>query len=302
VPHAQRPLLALFLRLCSTLVFSVMFALIKRGAERGISVPEIIFWRQALTAPAIAAWLWWGGGLHRLGTQRIAAHGLRALVGSTNMAMTFTATTLLPLAVTISLGFTTPLFAVLLSAFWFRHHVGIWRWLSVLLGFAGVLVIAQPSGDDVNLLGAGLALAGGCVVAVINYQIRDLGRTEESIRTVFWFGLFGAGAALPFLPFYATSHGLADWTILFALGVCGLAGQMLLTASLRHGAVVSVLVVDYVSLLWAALFGCLFWNQFPSASIWLGAPLIIVAGLIIVWRERVLHRAAATVAAPNAVE
>ena len=300
--HSQRPLFALFLRLCSTLVFAAMFALIKLGGERGIAVPEIMFWRQALTPLALVGWLWWGGGLQRLRTQRIAAHGMRALVGSTNMAMTFTATTLLPLAVTITLGFTTPLFAVLLSAFWFRQHVGPWRWLSVLLGFAGVLAIAQPGGGHVNLLGAGLALAGGCVVAVINYQIRDLGRTEEPICTVFWFGLFGTAVTLPFLPFFATAHALADWSILAGLGLTGLVGQMLLTASLRHGAVVSVLVVDYVSLLWATLLGWALWNQFPPAATWLGAPLIVGAGLIIVWRERVLHRAAAALAAPNAVE
>jgi drug/metabolite transporter (DMT)-like permease len=302
VHHPPRPLFALFLRLCSTLVFSAMFVLIKLGAQRGISVPEIIFWRQALTPPAIALWLWHSGGLSRLRTERIVAHGLRAMVGSTNMAMTFTATTLLPLAVTITLGFTTPLFAVLLSALWFREHVGPWRWLSVLLGFAGVVIIAQPGGGHVNLLGAGLALAGGCVVAVINYQIRDLGRTEESIRTVFWFGLFGTVFTLPFLPWFASAHDLTGWLILLALGLTGLIGQMLLTASLRHGAVVSVLVVDYVSLLWAALFGWWLWNQFPPAVTWLGAPLIIGAGLIIVWRERVLHRAAAALAAPNAVE
>jgi drug/metabolite transporter (DMT)-like permease len=302
VHQSQRPLFALFLRLCSTLVFAAMFALIKLGGERGIAVPEIMFWRQALTPLAIGGWLWWGGGLQRLRTARMGAHGLRALVGSTNMAMTFTATTLLPLAVTITLGFTTPLFAVLLSAFWFRQHVGPWRWLSVLLGFAGVLAIAQPGGGHVNLLGAGLALAGGCVVAVINYQIRDLGRTEEPIRTVFWFGLFGTAVTLPFLPWFATAHPLADWSILAGLGLTGLVGQMLLTASLRHGAVVSVLVVDYVSLLWATLLGWALWNQFPHAATWLGAPLIVGAGLIIVWRERVLHRAAAALAAPNAVE
>jgi drug/metabolite transporter (DMT)-like permease len=302
VQHPQRPLFALFLRLCSTLVFAAMFALIKLGGERGIAVPEIMFWRQAMTPLAIGGWLWWGGGLQRLRTARIGTHGMRALVGSTNMAMTFTATLLLPLAVTITLGFTTPLFAVLLSAFWFRQHVGPWRWLSVLLGFAGVLVIAQPGGESVNLIGAGLALAGGCVVAVINYQIRDLGRSEESIRTVFWFGLFGTLVTLPFLPRFATAHALADWGILLGLGLTGLVGQMLLTASLRHGAVVSVLVVDYVSLLWATLLGWVLWSQLPPAATWLGAPLIVVAGLIIVWRERVLHRATAALAAPNAVE
>ncbi len=288
--RARTHQIALLLRLGSTLVFAIMFMLIKYGSERGLSVAEIVFWRQVPTAPIILLWLWYHGELHRLRTERIKAHSLRSMVGLSNMTMTFTAATLLPLPVTTTLGFTTPLFAVLLSVFVFRERIGKWRWSSVLLGFAGVLIVAQPGGAAINPLGAGLALAGGCIVAVINYQIRDLGKTEEAIRTVFYFGLFGTLLTLPAMLLTTTAHDARDWAILIGLGICGLFGQLLLTASLRQGTVVNVLVVDYATLLWTALLGWLVWNHTPGYSLWLGAPLIVLAGLIVVWREQRLHR------------
>jgi drug/metabolite transporter (DMT)-like permease len=292
----QRPIFALLIRLASTVVFAVMFALIKYGSDRGIAVSEIMFWRQAITVPLIVFWLAATKGLHRLRTQRIGSHALRAVVGTSNMAMTFTGTTLLPLAVSTTLGFTTPLFAVILSYFYLHEHVGKWRWLSVVLGFIGVLIIAQPGNEAVNWLGTSLMLTSGLVVAIINYQLRDLGRTEESICTVFYFGLFGMLLTLPGELYTMKSHNAEEWAILLGLGITGALGQMLLASSLRHGAVVSVLVVDYVTLIWAILIGWLVWNDLPNAATWLGAPLIVSAGVVIAWREHRLRKSAASAA------
>ncbi len=287
----QRPLFALLLRLISTVIFAVMFMLIKYGAEQGLSVPEIMFWRQAMTAPAILLYLTATSGLHRLKTERLGSHAARGAVGMTNMSITFTATTLLPLAESTTLGFTTPIFAVILSALYFRQHVGKWRWTAVLLGFVGVVIIAQPGGHEVNWLGTALALTGGLIVAVINYQLRDLGRTEEPIRTVFYFGLFGVTVMSPALLFSDWGHSPLQWAIMIGLGFTGLFGQMLLAASLRHGAVVSVLVMDYATLIWAVGLGWLVWADLPTRAMWLGAPAIIGAGIIIAVREHRLHKA-----------
>jgi drug/metabolite transporter (DMT)-like permease len=288
----QRPIFALLMRLGSTLIFAVMFALIKYGSERGLPVTEIMFWRQALTVPLILLWLTATGGLGRLRTQRIGSHALRALVGTTNMAITFTATTLLPLAVSTTLGFTTPLFAVMLSYFYLKEHVGKWRWLAVLLGFIGVLIICQPGNQAINWLGTSLMLLGGFITAIINYQLRDLGRTEEAIRTVFYFGLFGMLLTLPGEVLDQQPHDAESWAILLGLGITGALGQILLVTSLRHGAVVSVLVVDYATLIWATLLGWLVWDHLPNAATWFGAPLIVAAGVVIAFREHHLRKQA----------
>lgn len=167
--QAQRPLLAIGLRLSSALAFSIMFLLVKLAVQRGIKVPEVLFWRQALSPLVLFGWLAAQGQLHRLRTQRIAAHGLRAGVGMTNLALIFTATSLLPLAEVTALGFATPLFAVIIAAAVLREQIGRWRWGAVLLGLIGVLVITQPGGNPINPLGATLALCGALLVAVINF-------------------------------------------------------------------------------------------------------------------------------------
>jgi len=268
-----------------------MFMLVKYSGNRGIALPELIFWRQFVPVVVLLAYLAANSGLQRLHTQRLASHGRRSMTGMVGMVTNFTSAMLLPLAVSTTLGFTAPLFAVLLAATVMKEHVGLWRWSAVVLGFAGVVVIAQPGTGPISALGALSALIAAFVVAAVSYQIRDLGRTEEPIRVVFYFSAFGALISAPFLPFYTCTHSPFDWALLIATGLSGLMGQLLLTASLRFGVVSSVLVMDYTSLIWATLYGWLIWDHVPAWTTWLGAPLIVAAGLVVLWRERRLaHR------------
>lgn len=291
MPHTERPLYALILRLAGMALIATMFMLVKLAGESGVALPEIMFWRQATTIPLLLAWLGARGELGTLRTRRLGTHGRRAALGTAGMVCNFGAAVLLPLAEATTLGFTTPLFAVLIGALVMGDKVGVWRWAAVLLGFAGVLVIAQPGHAFVSPLGTAAGLGAGLMVALISYQIRDLSRTEAPAATVFYFALFGALIIAPLLPFTMTAHSGRQWAILIALGLAGTLGQLLITAALRHGAVVSVVVMDYTSLIWALLFGWAIWGRLPASATWLGAPLIIGAGLIVLWRERRLAMA-----------
>lgn len=267
--------------------------LVKHAGESGVALPEIMFWRQAVTIPVLFGWMVMTGSLHRLRTKRLGSHGKRAAIGMTNMVFNFGATILLPLAEATVLGFTTPLFAVVLAALVMREHIGPYRWLAVALGFLGVLVIAQPGGAPISTLGTTLGLLAAFFIAVINYQIRDLGRTEDPISIAFYFAAFGAPLAALALPFFATPHTGEQWLVLIGIGLAGTLAQVLLAASLRFGAVASVIVMDYTSLIWATCYGWLIWDRLPTVSTWLGAPLIVAAGLVIAWREHRLGRDAA---------
>lgn len=291
MPNDDRPLLALALRLAGIALIATLYMLVKVAGETGIALPEIMFWRQALSLPIILAWLAATGTLHKLKTRRLPIHAQRSAIGMFGMLCNFGAALLLPLAEATTLGFTTPLFAVILSALVMRETVGPWRWAAVILGFAGVLVIAQPGHDYVAPLGAAAGLGAGLMVAIVAFQIRDLGRTEAAVAIVFYFALFGALMTAPFLPFFMTAHSLEQWLILAAMGTVGTLGQLLITAALRYGAVASVIVMDYTSLIWALLFGWMLWDQLPTLATWLGAPLIVGAGLIVMWRERRLAKA-----------
>lgn len=295
----QRPLYALGLRLLATLFLSSLVMVVKVTAQSGVAFPEILFWRQLPTVLLIFGWLALRGEVHRLKTKRLPVHARRAVMGMTGMFFTFGAPLLLPLAESTTFGFTTPIFAVILSVLLLKEAVGPVRWLAVALGFAGVLVIAQPGSAHIPPLGAAVGLGAGFMVALISIQVRDLGRTDESLSIVFWFAALSSPLLALALPFVMTSHTPWQWFLLLGGGVLGCIGQILLTAALRYGQVATVVVMDYSALAWATLYGWLIWDELPPASTWLGAPLIIAAGAVIAWREHLHHKRLSPAAASS---
>jgi len=292
---------ALALRLLAALVLSTLVMVVKFTAQSGVGFPEILFWRQVPTVILIGSWLAARGSLDRLRTRRLGAHFRRAMLGMTGMFFTFGAPILLPLAESTTLGFTAPIFAVIFSALLLKEKIGPVRWLAVALGFAGVMIIAQPGQGVFPPFGTAVGLGAGLMVAIISIQVRDLARTDEPLSIVFWFAALSAPVLALGLPVFMTPHSIWQWFLLLSGGVLGCFGQLLLTASLRYGQVASVTVMDYSSLLWVTIYGWLLWGDMPTAATWLGAPAIIGAGAVIAWREH-HHRARQVPAAPNRSE
>lgn len=290
MPQHQRPFLALGLRLAATLALATLYMTVKLLHQGGVALPEIMFWRQALSLPLLGGWLAVRGRLFSLYTRRLKTHALRTITGTIGMVCLFGAQVLLPLPVATILGFTTPLFAVLLTAIVYKSPPGRLRWMAVALGFAGVLIITAP-GDGASLAGGisplGLAagLCSGFLVAVISLQIRDLTSTEAPISVVFYFALFGTLLTLIPMLLYRTPHATDVWAGIIAMGVVGTLAQILMTAALRFGSAASVLVMDYATLIWTTIYGWTIFDQLPPAHTWAGAPLIVAAGMMIALRE-----------------
>ncbi|MFC3100891.1 DMT family transporter [Altererythrobacter lauratis] len=293
----DRPLLALAIRLGGVMGLSIMAALIKLASTRGIHLAEIIFWRQFITVPILLVWAWFAGQgvgrerLRLLATKRPRDHAMRGVYGMIGMVFNFGAVILLPLAEATTINFSAPIWAVILSIVFLKEKVGIWRWGAVLAGFAGILVIAQPGDGHIPLFGAAVAMAGAFMIALISIQIRDLSRTENPMAIVFWFAMMSSVCSLPFMLFVAKAHAPLDWLILLGTGLAGTWGQLMITAALRYGKVSSVIVMDYSAIVWATLFGWLLFAVLPPITTLFGAPLVIAAGIIIAWRERVVRRA-----------
>ena len=286
-PH--RPLLAIALRLAAALLLGIMVTLVKLAGEAGVSLPEILFWRQGVTIPCLLGWMMWARRPDLLRTRRLWVHGRRAMLGLTSMSLLFGATALLPLAELTTLTFAGPLFAVILSALILRERVGPWRWGAVALGFVGVATVAQPGGQALPALGVAMGAGAAMLNGLITVQVRDLGRTEHPLTTVLLFSCFSMAILAPLQLVYAQAHPPQVWTMLLGIGVFGMLGQIGLTGALRFGSVATVTVMDYTGLIWTALAGWLIWSHLPPVTTWLGAPLIVAAGLIVVWRE---HRLA----------
>ena len=290
-PHIHRPILALGIRIGAIAALSTMAALIKLVNARGVHLAEILFWRQAVFLPIGIAWAFIiARSLKPLATKRPADHVRRALYGMLGMVLNFGGVILLPLAEATTMGFTAPIFAVILAAIVLRDRVGMWRWSAVVLGFVGILLIAQPGSGHIPLVGALVALGGAFMIALISIQIADLNKTETPLSIVFYFSLVSTPLYALALPFVSTGHDAETWWLLLLIGLVGSVGQLLLTAALRFGKVASVVVMDYSSLFWATLYGWFLFDRLPPASTWLGIPLIVGAGLLITWREHVLSR------------
>ena len=289
-----RPLLALGVRLLAAAALATMGMLVKLAGTRGAHLIELIFWRQLLTLVLLGGGMALAGRLALLKTQRLPAHARRAASGLVGMIFTYGAVLLLPLAEATTLGFTAPVFAVLIAIVLFRERIGRYRWGAVAMGFAGVVVVMQPfSGlhEGVTLAGIAVGLVAPFMVALISFQLQDLNTTENPWSIVFWFAALTTPVAALALPLVAAAHDPLTWALILGMGVVGAGAQMLLTTSLRFGSAAVILLMDYTALLWASFYGYYVFDRAAPASLWLGAPLIIGAGLLIAWRERQLAKA-----------
>jgi drug/metabolite transporter (DMT)-like permease len=289
-PPKQNRLLGIGLRVGAATSFGFMAASIKLGHEAGIGTLELIFYRFAFGLPPLLAWVAITRNFGVWRTARPFVHVTRSALGLITMALAFSALAFLPLAEAATIGFVAPLFSVMLSALILAEPVGRYRWSAVAIGFAGVLIVMQPSGSNLPPIGLALALMSALGVAAVTITIRQMGRTESTPTTVLWFTLYSLIASGLLLPFHAEAHALREWLILIALGLSGGVGQLFLTSSLRFAPVPVVVPFDYTQLLWAVLLGWLLWDTHPPASTWAGAAVIVASGLYTLYREQKLGR------------
>jgi drug/metabolite transporter (DMT)-like permease len=209
------------------------------------------------------------------------------------MGLNFLAFVMLPLAEATTIGFSVPIFSVVLAAFALGEPTGKWRWSAVAAGFVGVLLIVQPGTGDVPLLGASIALVAALMTASVTIVIRRLGATERAATTVFWFAVSSLVPLGLAMLMCGRTHDPTTWMMLAGLALAGGLAQLTLTGALRLAPVALVMPMDYTSLLWALLLGSWVFSEVPTPWIGVGAPIIIASGLVIVWREHRLHRLAA---------
>lgn len=276
---------AIALRLASVALFAVMNVAIKLAEAHGAALAEILFFRQLGAALLIVAVISAGPGFASVKTARIGAHILRAAIGLTAMALTFTTLLILPLAEATTIGFSMPIFATVLGALVLDEPTGWRRWGAVLAGFAGILIVTQPGSGHFPIVGALTGLGAALCTASVSILLRTIGRTEAAITIVFWFSTLSLVPLGIGYAFYAAPHDVLTWTILLSIGAIGGIAQIAMTASLARGAVSLVVPMDYTALLWATLLGWLVFDRLPIAATWIGAPIIVVSGLYIVWRE-----------------
>ncbi|ATE66575.1 DMT family transporter [Rhizorhabdus dicambivorans] len=280
----------ILLRCLAVICFSIMSAAMKWASEDGVAEIEMLFFRSTIGLPVVLAWLALGPGIGVVRTQRPRAHLIRSMIGIIAILLNFGALIRLPLADAVTIGFTAPIFATILSVLLLGEKVGVQRWFAVALGFVGVALIVRPGGMMLDHLGLLMAIGGAVGTAGVTVTIRQLGATEHPGAIVLWFFLASSLVSGVGMLFVAQPHSASAWMALIVAGVAGAGAQVAMTSSL-HAAPVSVIApFDYLQIIWATLIGWLVWTALPDANILLGAALIAASGLYTAWREHRLRR------------
>jgi drug/metabolite transporter (DMT)-like permease len=281
------PARAILFACSSVVLFTTMVTLIKSLGAR-YPLMQVVFCRGLFALVPLAPLVLAGGGRAALHTSRPLGHVVRGVIGVVGTAAMYYAYGRLPLADSIALSFTTPLFVTALSAPLLGERVGWRRAAAILVGFVGVLVIARPSGE-IALLPATVAVFGNGLIALSIILVRRLSRTERNVTIVFYYTVASTVIAGGFVPFQWLPAPGGDLAVLAGIGILGGLAHLLLTQAYRLAPVAVVAPFDYTAILWAALFGFALWGELPDPNLALGAPIVIGSGLYILLHGRRDH-------------
>lgn len=219
-----------------------------------------------------------------LRTKRPVLQGLRAgfLVGS--IVALFIGLTYLPIAETAAIGFTAPLFMTALSVPVLRERVGAHRWIAVIAGLIGVMIIVRPGGGLWHWA-ATMPLIGAVFFAAFQLTTRMLANNEDNNTTLFYTGLAGLFWISLLAPFYWTTPTALHWLVFIGTGAMGAMAHLCFIKAFALAQASFLAPFNYSKLIWVAGLGYLVFGDVPSLNMWLGSGLIALAGAYVLYRE-----------------
>ena len=251
----------------------------------GYSVPQILFFGRVLAVPLSLYLSARTTGFAVLRANWIGLHLLRAIASAVDLVCFVSAIALTSLANVTTITFSSPLIMAVLSAVMLHETVGWRRWMAVLVGFLGVIVVLQPSGAGLGLASL-LALGSAVAYAVYLVLTRLVTRHEPVPVIVLWnSGLVMIFVALWMIPLWKTPSA-HDWWLFATISVTGVIGQYATTEGFRLGEASMLAPLQYTSLIWAALFGYLVFGDIPTLTLWIGAAIIILSTIYLMHHER----------------
>jgi drug/metabolite transporter (DMT)-like permease len=222
-------------------------------------------------------------------TSRPLLHFKRCMAGIIALISIVIALRNLPLATVVSVTFAAPIFTTIFSIFLLNEKVGFYRWLAVMVGFIGIIVISEPGFSSLNFyfIFPIIFCLGLSYVAI---TIRRLSTTEPVWLIGFFFSI--SIMILSFFTFYQNwmLPNLIDLFLLSLIGILGGLANLWLTQSYKLSEVSLVTPVKYLAIVFAIFFGYLIWDEVPTTKTLIGAILLIASSIIIFRREMVLKK------------
>jgi len=272
--------------LAAMFAFAIMDALMKELAVRQTPF-QVAFLRCFASLVLIGAVVAAKGSWGELRASKWRWHFIRGISGIVMLVSFVYGAHRLTLAKTYSLYLTAPLVITALSVPIFRDRVPLQRWLAILVGLMGVVIILKPWTGGAFAPDAAIAMG----LATLSYAIsalivRSLGPTHSNLSLVFWYLLLIAiGCGILAVPDWTPLEPM-DWWSLLGIGIAGALGQFWLTAAFSGAPASVVTPFEYTGILWAMAIDQVFWSATPPLHLIVGAFIVIASGYFVIHEER----------------
>lgn len=282
-PREERVPLGILFMIGATVMFSASSA-VSKWLIGTYPAGEILFTRSATSLIACSLFVLPHTGFAVFRTRRVRDHLMRGISQTLSQTFLIIAFSMMPLAGAIAINFSSPLFATIAAIVFFHEKVGRARWVALLVGFLGVLVITNP-GSGAFQLGSAFALANAILYGTVTAAVRGMSATESAetltmYQMVFLTAFFALG-----LPFGFVAPDWKDGLLLVFNGLGNGLGQYWWTRSLHLAPASAVGPFYYFSLVWAMILGFLLWSDLPTVSLIAGSAIVVGSGLMLLWRE-----------------
>lgn len=253
---------------------------------------QVLFVRGWIMSLMFLSLMFFQGKMGLLKTRFVGRQWLRSLIGVGSSFGYFLGLFYLPVSKVAVIGFGATFVMTALSVPLFKDRVGIHRWLAVVFGFIGILIVFYPSltVEGMSLKGTLWALFGMLCYALWNLSTRWLSQTETSESLIFYYMFFVSIVMSFFVPFVWKPMTKEALLLFGFLGILGFLGQMFLTKAYFHAEIGVVAPFEYSWILLAVMADFFVWHTLPSVITWVGCAVIIFSGGYIIYHEhRVLH-------------
>ena len=268
----------------AALMFASMGGLI-RVVSAQMPNEQVVFFRNLFGLLVLVPILWQRGGRIELKTAHPGLHLVRSLFGLAAMYCFFYALSILPLADAVLLNFTAPLFIPFVAILWLGEGVAGRLWAAIVIGFSGVLLILKP-GSGLYGGAALIGLASGAFAAVAMVSLRKLSATEPPLRVVVYYGVICTLVSC--VPMLLSWQAVEPRLLLMLAAAGGFAtmGQYLLSRGYGCAPAAQIAPFTYTSVVFAAVYGWLFWQELPGWMSAAGTLLVVIAGVLAMRRQR----------------
>ncbi|MEM7562741.1 MAG: DMT family transporter [Pseudomonadota bacterium] len=286
--HLQpdRPGLGILTFTGNLFVMSLLGAAVRELVNRQYPLAEVLLFRYLAASLVFLIVLAVTTGVRGLVTRRPMDHAIRSVSGVVSLGLLFFAISRIPLADATAISYAAPIFITLLSIFLLGETIGPRRWAAVMIGFIGVLLIAQPAGGefDIGRIAAAISALTSAFVAI---WLRKLSLTEKPATIGTYYNLLGCLICLVWVfqtGWFVPDSG--DWILLSAFAAGCALQQWLLTISFRYAEASLLAPFEYLAMIFAAIVGYLYWGEIPVLTTWIGALFIAGSGLFIFERRK----------------